>query len=143
MEISPRSSYSPQQTALLRGPAAHFPAAGGSSSLSSRSHPALCGSCSLAGSPGGSSTRSVIHRNGKFRGKSAQEIIFLFFKIIQQTKKLSFTCSEMMNMVTRKSVMYMQLIYWGCFTSPKHFRISTLQDKQEHDQSQTPLLLGK
>lgn len=40
-----------------------------------------------------------------------------------------------MNMVTRKSVMYMQLIYWGCFTSPKHFRISTLQDKQEHDQS--------
>lgn len=48
-----------------------------------------------------------------------------------------------MNMVTRKSVMYMQLIYWGCFTSPKHFRISTLQDKQEHDQSQTPLLLGK
>lgn len=71
---------------LLRGPAAHFPAAGGSSSLSSRSHPALCGSCSLAGSPGGSSTRSVIHRNGKFRGKSAQEIIFLFFKIIQQTK---------------------------------------------------------
>lgn len=54
----PHSFYSRQQTALPRGPAARSPAAGGSGSLGSRSRPAPCGSCTWAGSLGGSTTRS-------------------------------------------------------------------------------------
>lgn len=43
---------------LPRGPAARSPAAGGSGSPAFRSRPALCDSCTWAGSPGESRTRS-------------------------------------------------------------------------------------
>ncbi len=45
------------------------------------------------------------------------------------------TCCEMMSMVTRNRVIYMQLITWGCFTSPIHRRmysLSLLWNKPEH-----------
>lgn len=66
-EEIPHSFYSLQQTALPRGQAARSPAAGGSGSLGSRSHPAPCGSCTSAGSLGGSRTRSSRHTHRKSR----------------------------------------------------------------------------